>query len=317
MIIDFASWSRLYGSRFRCVWLCIFLTLLVQMPMPVVAKVFDQSIAVRDYSGREVVLSAPAQRVVALAPHIVENLYSAGAGEKLVAAVAYSDYPSQAKRLPRVGGFQSLSIEKILAAKPDLVIVWRSGNGETIVRELERFAIPYYLDEPQTLDDVARSINDFSTLTGGVGPLPATQHYLLAMAHLREKHKYSEPLQVFFQVWDKPLMTIGGSHIISDMLEVCAGVNIYGDLKVLSPVISMESLLTRDPDVIVAGADRENQGGFIAKWQRWPSLTAIRNAHFYTIPNDIVARHTLRMLDGTQQLCQKLAQARVQRQVSR
>ena len=274
-------------------------------------------IEVTDARGKLITLNAPAERIVALAPHLVENAYSAGAGGKLVAAVSYSDYPPAAQKLPEVGTCKTVSLEAVLALKPDLVLAWSSGNGLTAANQLERLGITVYVDEPRTLDDIAREVRTIGLLAGTAQVANKTADAWLArLQKLREAHHSSKAVSVFYQVWNQPLQTLNGEHLVSDVIRLCGGRNAFADAVSLAPKINVESVLGRNPDVIVASGMGEERPEWLDEWKQYPALTAVANNHLFFVPPDIIQRHTLRILDGAELMCQRLDQARAQITVS-
>lgn len=269
------------------------------------------SIVVEDYLGRSVRLPAPATRIVALAPHVVENLYSAGAGDRLVAAVEFADYPPEAKTLPRIGAFNTVSVEGILASKPDLVVTWLSGNGLSIIEQLRRLGIPVYADEPRTLEDIARSIRDLGRLAGTEETSEAAAaDFTARLEALRLRAGDQRPLSVFYQVWHQPLQTVNNEHIISDVLAHCGASNVFGDAASLAPIVSLESVLDRNPDVILASGADEDRPSWLDQWRRFAGLRAVQNDNLMFVPADYLQRHTLRILQGAEMVCEQLEKGR-------
>ena len=268
-------------------------------------------IVVTDFSDRVVTLSKPAQRIVALAPHIVENIFSAGAGHSIVGTVAYADYPEAAKSIPRVGNIQGFSIEAIVALEPDLVIVWRSGHSNNVTQQLMDLGLTVYVDEPRVLEDVAKAIRDVGVLTAHQKESDVVAgQFLEKLQGLRQQYTQQQPVSVLYQVWDKPLQTLNGQHIISDVIRLCGGRNSFADAVVIAPKISVESVLERNPDVIVASGMGEERPDWLDAWLQWTSLSAVQNQHLFFIPPDLIQRHTVRMLQGAQQLCEQLTRVR-------
>lgn len=268
-------------------------------------------IRVTDDLGREVTLEQPAQRLIALAPHIVENVYSAGAGDRLLAAVDYSDYPPEARALPPLGSAQSVSVEAILALEPDLVLMWATGNSRTLRQQLERLGVEVYVDEPRTLEDVARSVRAIGTLTGTRDVANrAAQRYLDTLTALRDRYRSQTPIGVLYQVWHQPLQTLNGEHLVSDVIRLCGGRNAYADAKPLAPTINMESVLERDPEVIVASGMGEERPDWLDEWKQWPELTAVQRDNLFFVPPDLIQRHTLRILEGAELFCRHIDRAR-------
>ena len=271
----------------------------------------QNSIRVTDFLGNTVELSEPAKRIIALAPHIVENVYSAGAGEQLVGVVNYSNFPNDATSLPIIGGYQSINLEAIIALQPDLILGWESGNKPQIFEKIRQLGIPLYIDQPHSLKDVARVIRDIGKLSGNKQhSLQAANTFLQHLEQLRQRYRGRATLSVFYQVWNKPLYTLNDKHIISDIIRLCGGGNIYADEDILSPVISLESLLQRDPQVIIASGMGEQRPEWLDDWQRWPSLQAVKKDTLYFVPPDLIQRHTTRILQGAEMLCEHLASAR-------
>ncbi len=268
-------------------------------------------ITVIDYLDRRVELEKPAQRVVALAPHIVENVYAAGAGDTLVGAVDYCDYPPAARDIPRVGAISAYSLEAIVALKPDLVLVWSSGHGAKVLPRLIALGLPVYASDPGTLEDIPRSIRDFGTLTGNSAVAEQSAvRFETQLAQLKTRHEGQQPVSVLYQVWNQPLQTLNDAHLISDVIRLCGGRNIFGDAPTLAPRVSLEAVLTRNPDVIVASGMGEARPEWLDDWKKWPSLTAVKNNHLYFVPPDIIQRHTPRILQGAEMLCAHLVKSR-------
>lgn len=270
-----------------------------------------QAITVQDFSGREVTLDQPAKRIVALAPHIVENLYSAGAGDKLVGVVSYSNFPDEAKNVPEVGSYNAFSLEQVLALNPDLVVMWGSGNGMQTLSKFEALGIPVYVSELRQLSDVPKSIRNLSQLAGtpAIGEAEASRiETELNALHRRYGEKRS--LSVLYQIWNDPLQTVNGEHLISEIISLCGGYNIFGDARSLAPRVSIESVLLRDPDAIVASGMGEARPEWLDQWRAYPSLTAVADEALFFVNPDHLQRPSARIVLGAQSLCQQLDQIR-------
>ncbi len=268
-------------------------------------------ISVVDDAGRIVVLEKPAERIVALSPHIVENLFSAGAGKNIIAAVEYSDYPEAAKKIQRVGRFDTFSIENILALNPDLVIVWGSGGGSKIINTLESLGFTVYVDEPSSLESVANSILRFSTLAGTeeIGR-PVAENFLKKLERLKRDVDSKRKLKVFYQLWHNPIQTINREHIISDVMRLCGGENIFADLKSIAPKVNVEAVLQKDPNVIIASGADNTRPEWLNEWDSWDSVSAVADKNLYYIPPDYIQRHTLRILKGVELMCRYIDDSR-------
>ena len=257
-----------------------------------------------DYSGSTITLDKPAQRIISLSPHITENLFSVGAGSQIVATVDYADFPAAAKSIPHVGGFNISSIESILAYEPDLVIFWGSGNAQSVLKQLRRLKIPVYVDEPKKLEDIAKSLIHFGRLSGHDKEARfKAGEFLNTLQSLKNAYKRDKPLSVFYQIWNDPLQTLNGSHVTSDLISLCGGQNIYADEPGIAPVISKESVFARNPDIILASGISTERPAWLDDWLAYPQLSAVKNKHLYFISADLSQRHTLRILEGANQLC--------------
>lgn len=269
------------------------------------------TVSVVDDSGQTITLNKSAQRIVALAPHVVETLYTAGAGNKIVGAVDYSDYPNAAKSIPRVGGYSIINLEAIVALQPDLVIAWETGNSPAAIEKLRMLGIPVYLSQPNTLEDIGAEIKRFGVLAG-TEPVAnkAAEQYAQRLSTLRQRYQNRSTVRVFYQISEAPLMTIGGKQIITNALSTCGGKNVFDQLKPMASVITSEAVIAADPEAIVtSGMQKLNPTG-LDFWKKWPALTATQRNNFFFIDPDLMNRNGPRMLAGTEDLCKALQTAR-------
>ncbi len=268
-------------------------------------------VRVTDFIGREVIVPAPATRIVALAPHVVENLFSAGAGDKIVGAVEHSDYPPAATNIPRVGNHNSWSLESIAALRPDLVVVWGSGNAGGKLARLEQLGIPVFVSELRKPQDIAEAIRRLGILAGTSDHSePAAKALETALATLGKRYAHATRLSVFYQIWNDPLLTVNGDHMISEVMNLCGGRNAFADLAQIAPRINVESVLSRDPDVILASGMGDARPDWVDDWRRYPALAAVRYDNLFFIHPDHLQRATSRILQGAETLCAQLQEAR-------
>lgn len=287
------------------------MNLLLALVFVCIFSVSAQAITVQDFAGREVTLEQPAKRIVALAPHIVENLFSAGAGDKLVGVVSYSNYPQDAQKIPEVGTYNAFSLEQILALQPDLVVMWGSGNGMQTLSKLEELGIPVYVSELRHLSDVPQSIRKLSQLAGTTSVGEAEANRIEAeLESLQSRYGGGRSLGVFYQIWNDPLQTVNGEHLISELISLCGGHNVFGDARSLAPRISVESVLLRDPDAIVASGMGEARPEWLDQWGAYPSLRAVAGDALFFVNPDHLQRPTARILLGARRLCEQLEQIR-------
>ncbi|WP_244134640.1 cobalamin-binding protein [Burkholderia gladioli] len=276
------------------------------------------AITVIDDVGRTVTLPAPARRVISVAPHATELLYAAGGGAAMVGAVSYSDYPEAARALPRVGDNRSLDLERIVALKPDLIVVWRHGNADRQTAQLAALGIPLYFSEPKRLDDVAVSLDKLGRLLGTREQADrAAADYRQRIAALRARYAARPPVTVFLQIWDRPLTTLNGAQIVSDVLTLCGGRNVFAALQQVAPTVSDEAVLAANPEAIVATAQGATASDAslpsLDRWRRWPSLAAVARSNLFAVDGDWLTRPTPRLALGAEQVCRDLETARERR----
>jgi len=265
-----------------------------------------------DARGRTVHLAAPARRIVSLAPHITEVLFAAGAGARVVGAVDDSNYPPAARRVPRVGGPGHIDQERVLALHPDLVVAWGSGNPPGQIAALERLGLPVYVSEPRRLADISHDLRALGRLAGtAAAGRAAAQSFHRRLERLRRRYGSGSPVSVFFQVSAHPLMTVTGHHIISKVLRLCGGRNVFAQLGGLAPQVSVEAVLSRAPEAIVFSRyPGQSPRSVRAQWHRWQALPAVARGDLFGVPADLISRPTPRILDGAARICKDLDEVR-------
>lgn len=267
-----------------------------------------------DDHGKAVHLAQPARRIVSLAPHVTELLYAAGAGDRVVGVVQYSDYPEAAKKVARVGSYTAVDMEKVVALKPDLVVAWKSGNRDAHLDKLRGLGIPVFINEPRKIDDVARSLSQLGRLAGTEAVAePAAKAFRARHAALAAKYSARPTVRTFYEIWNRPLMTVNGEHLIADVIRLCGGENVFAKLPVLAPAIDVEAVLAAQPEAIVASGMGEARPEWLDDWRKWNKLTAVARGNLFFIPPDQIQRHTPRILDGAERLCAQLEEARGRR----
>lgn len=259
-------------------------------------------------------LKAPAERVAALSPGATELLYAAGAGERSVAVVSFSDYPPEAKQVQSVGSHTRLDLEMLVTLKPDLVIGWVTGNPAEQLESIAALGIPVFYIEPRSFEGIATALERLAKLAGtGDEGNDVARNFRRGIAELADQYAGAEPVPVFYQVWDEPLMTINNGHLIGQVITLCGGDNIFGDLSRDVPRISIESVLVADPETIVAGGMGEENRDWLLAWEEFPGLTAVQKQNLFFVPPSLIQRPTPRLLEGSRMFCQKLEQARERR----
>tara|TARA_A100001037_G_scaffold192655_1_gene172371 strand:+ start:1404 stop:2300 length:897 start_codon:yes stop_codon:yes gene_type:complete len=275
-----------------------------------VLRVFAE-VAVVDDVGQKVALTSPAMRVVSLAPNITEILFFIGAGEQMVGAVEYSDFPPAARDLPVIGSHSRFDVEQILSLKPDLIVGWLSGNSLEDLEGLKRLGLPVFISEPSTVEGIVSLMERLGALTGHQAQsLSQASAFRASFNASRETYSTRRQVSVFYQVWEQPIYTLNGDHVISQLISLCGGRNIFSDLKQLAPVVSLESVLARDPEVIVGGGIFGQTPPWAERWQSWPTVRAVRNRHIYAVDSDHIARMGPRLAEGVEALCLVIDKAR-------
>ncbi|WP_020656621.1 cobalamin-binding protein [Massilia niastensis] len=270
------------------------------------------AITVTDDAGKTVTISKPAERVISMAPHVTEMLFAAGGANRIVGAVNYSDYPEAAKGIPRIGSNREIDLERVIAARPDLIVAWMHNSSERQIEMVRQLGVPVFQSDPQTLENIPDNVVRLGQLMGTEAAAKATAAQLRQqLASLRAKYANRPTVRTFYQVWDKPLYTLSGKHIITDALRLCGGENIFDKLAVTAPVVTIEGVLQADPEAIFGTAEK-NYGG-VNLWKPYGTLTAVRNNNLFTLDGDLLNRAGPRMVQGTAALCEKLELARQHR----
>ncbi|MDX1374439.1 MAG: cobalamin-binding protein [Burkholderiales bacterium] len=273
-------------------------------------------VAVHDDYGRRLHLARPAQRIVSLAPHLTELLFAAGAGAHVVGASEHSDHPPEAARLPRVASATRVDLEAVLALEPDLVVAWPQAATRRAIDRLESLGLPTYRSEPRTLEQVPETIERFGILSGQPARArQAAQAFRARAAALTARYAARDAVQVFYQVWSRPIITVNGEHLISRVINLCGGRNVFAELPLLAPEIDREAVLAADPEVVIASGVGDLRPAWLDDWNAFQQLRAVQRGQLYAMPADLLQRHTPRILDGAERLCGILEKARVNRQV--
>ncbi len=259
---------------------------------------------------------APAQRIVSLAPHLTELAFTAGAGDRIVATVEYSDHPDAARSIPRIGDAFRVDLERLLALRPDAVLVWESGTPGPTVERIRALQLPVVSFQTHRLEHVATVLRAIGRLadTSDVAERAASD-YERRIQELRERYRDRTPLRVFIEVDDRPLYTVNGQQIMSELVELCGGRNVFADLSELAPAIGIEAVIAKNPQVIVSTDDTVPDSA--AVWNRWRHIEAVRTGNVYTLRSDDIARATTRLTVAAEAVCRTLDTARQRLQSAR
>ncbi|MFK8402634.1 cobalamin-binding protein [Pseudomonas sp. BGr12] len=249
---------------------------------------------------------AAAERVVSLAPSLTDMVVELGAGDRLAGLLDGGPRPESLKDLPSVGRYGQVNLEQILALQPDLLLVWPGAVPEAQLQRLTSVGIPVYVADPHRLEDIARQFRELGERLGRAEKgRELAQAFEARMAQLRTQYHRAPPLKVFYQVWDRPLYTVGGRQIISEALEVCGGRNLFADLDLPAPQVGQEAVLARDPQVIVAASEDQ-----LRSWTGMQQLSATRLRQLWVVPDRNLEKPSFAMLDATEKLCRLLSKAK-------
>ena len=249
---------------------------------------------------------AAPQRIISLTPHITELLFSIGAGPQVIATDDASDWPVEVKQLPHVANYQSVNLERLLAMKPDLVVVW-SGYQQLLAEQIRALGIPVLMLESRQLADLTRDLRILGQQTGHESEAERqAAHVNAAFTRLRQQYQGRPPVSLFYQLWVPPLTTVARGSWIQEAIELCGGHNLFADNPAPYPQVTEEAVVMQAPALIISAQDMSS----LALWQRWPQLPAVRNKQLKISQPDRLQRLTIRTLDGIDELCQLIDGAR-------
>jgi iron complex transport system substrate-binding protein len=268
------------------------------------------TITVLDDTGQPVTLAAYPTRIVSLAPGATEMLFAAGAGKQLIATVEYSDEPPAARRVPRIGDVVAIDMERLLALRPDLAVVWPGGGNPAQIEEIGRLKVPVYRQQVNTLADLPGSVRRLGSLAGTSAVAEeAARNIEARLAKLSRTYGNGRHPTVMLEAWNHPLYTVGGTHLMSSALQLCGARNVFGDLRELGPVVDVEAVVARNPDIIVAAAPPGTGDDWLADWKRFGTLNAVRKGNLIKFEDQRLTRLGPSVVDATEALCRVLASA--------
>ena len=281
--------------------------------MVVAVASLAQPVSVTDDRGKQVGVAAPAQRIVALAPSLAELTFAAGAGGQLVGVARFSDFPPAARDIPQVGDAARVDFERIVALKPDLVLAWKSGNSAADVARLENLGYPAFVSEPARLADVPRLLRAIGALAGTLPAAgKAAAEFEREIRALRGRYAQARTVRIFYQIWHRPLLTVNGAHMISDVIALCGGENVFADVNQLTPSVTLEAVIAARPEMILGGGSAGGEKEFVAQW-RASNVPPLRDLPAHYINPDTIQRQTPRIVEGAKAVCAALEQVRKNR----
>ncbi len=251
-------------------------------------------------------------RIVTLAPHLAELVYAVGAGDMLVGVSSFTDFPEAALQLPVVSDAFVTDRELLELLRPDVLLAWESGTPVHVIDDLRAAGFRMEVIRTRHLDDVASALLQVGEVTNRMSEARTlAQAYRDGMAERRRNHANAPPIRVFYQVSMHPLYTVNADHYISELIGLCGGSNIFSDLADLAPMIAVEAVIQRDPEVLLA-ADT-GQADIFDEWQRWPQIAANRYGNQFLLPASELGRATPRLLVAADAMCTALHKARQNR----
>lgn len=274
----------------------------------------NAAITVRDSEGRSINVPKPATRIISLSPSITELIFAAGGGDRLVGVIKFSDYPNAAKRISVIGDSRELDIERIMMLKPDLLVAWHQGNSAKQIERLQKLGIPLFFSDAYRLSDIPRNIQLLGKLMNTEQQAnQVAVNFRQQLENLTKQYQHLSPVRVFYQVWDQPLFTLNGQQIVSDALRVCGGVNVFASQAITAPNVSIEAVLQKNPEVIVATLEQKAPDGGVALWKSYPTMLAVKRNNLVELDSHLIDRASPRVILGIAELCEKLDQARQSR----
>jgi iron complex transport system substrate-binding protein len=284
-------------------WLPVLLSLCASVPAAA-------AVTVTDDTGRTLTLPSTPTRIMSLAPGATEMLFAAGAGQHVIATVQYSDEPAAAKQVLRIGDVVAVDMEKLVALRPEVAVVWPGGGNPAQIEEIGRLGIPLYRQQVNSLADLPASLRRLGALAGTSAIAEqAARNIEARLATLAHTYEGGRHPSVLLQVWNHPIYTVGGTHLISDALRLCGARNVFGDLRDLGPAVDVEAVVARNPDIIIAAAPPGAGPEWLADWRRFSTLRAVRNGNLITFDDQRLTRLGPSVIDATEGLCKVLATA--------
>jgi len=260
---------------------------------------------------REVTVRDPPLRIVSLTPGATEMLFAAGAGGQVIATVEYSDEPPAARRLTRIGDVAAVDMERLVALRPDVVVAWPAGGNPAQREKIARLNIPLYQQQVVRLADLPGSVRRLGALAGTAAAAERAAHDIEArLAALKRTYAArgaGKAPTVLLQVWNRPVYTVGGRHLMSDALAICGAHNVFADLPEAGPLVDTEAVIGRDPDIIIAAAPPGEGAAWLADWKRFATLAAVRSGRLVVFEDQALSRLGPSVIDATEGLCRAIA----------
>jgi len=289
---------------------CVLPNLFAAVLLSLCGQALAAPVAAPDATGATIVLAAPARRIVSLAPHATELLFAAGAGDRVVGVLAPADWPPEAARRVHVGTAAGLDLERIVALRPDLIVVW-PYLAPAQVERLRALGVPMFVSDPREPEAIADDLERLGRLAGTAPQAAAAAAALReSLARLEHRAAAASKPSVFYEIWNQPLYTVGGAHLISAAIRLCGGENVFGRLSQPAPAVGVEDVLAARPEVIIAGTDDAVRPSWLDGWTRYRGLPAVAHGNLFVVDANLLHRAGPRFVAGVEQLCAVLDRAR-------
>jgi len=267
------------------------------------------SIAVHAAAGGNKGTADGAGRIVSLAPNLTELAFAAGAGERIVGTPEYSDYPAAARAIPRIGDAFRFDMERVLALRPGVVLAWEPGTPDAVIGRLRGLRLRVEKITTWNIAGIAQAVREIGRIAGTEAVANAAAgKFERDIEVLRQRYSRQAPVDVFLQINDQPLYTVNGKQIMSELLGLCGGRNVFAALNDLAPQVGIEAVIAANPEVIISTGDA--QAETLKQWRRWPQLTAVATGNVYVLSPDNIERATPRLAEGAAEICRVLETAR-------
>lgn len=264
-----------------------------------------------DDLNRPLTVAGAPLRIVSLAPGATEMLFAAGGGAQIIATVEYSDTPPAARAIARIGDAAAIDMERLVALRPDVVVAWPGGGNPAQRAKIASLGIAVYEQQVSRLSELGESLRRLGTLTGtGDAARQAADALEARLAQLRRTYADAPGAphpRVLLQVWNRPIYSVGGRQLMSDALAACGARNVFADLPEAAPLVDTESVIARNPDIIVAAAPPGEGAAWVADWKRFGGLGAVRAGRVVAFEDQGLSRLGPSVIDATANLCRTLA----------
>jgi len=260
---------------------------------------------IKDQAGRMVNVPDNPVRVVSLAPSITEIVFSLKQEKRLAGVTQFSDFPEQAQKMPKVGSYVHLDLEKIVSLKPDLCIAVKDGNPIEVVKRLENFNIPVYAVNPVSMDSVLKAVSEIGDILNAKEQAEfLIQGMISRIEHIKNLvSKISYRPGVFFQIGISPIVAVGRETFINELIVTAGGVNL-SDGDAAYPRFSHEQVLALSPEILIITSMERGEifKKVKSEWERWTDMPAVKNNRIYLVDSNIFDRPSPSMGSGLEQL---------------